>query len=362
MRRPSTVRSLLTRDRGTAPDWLPEVQTPPDVIPDDADRPASPLLDAEGRPITTADAWARRRGELNNAWRSFLGEIEDPGPIPPPTVLQRDRVEPEAEGQPAVDRLLLRYEAEPGRFVEAYLLRPAEPAPLSSRPGAVVLHSTVDYTIRQPAGLEGPSDKFIGLHLARRGYVAICPRCYLWERGGPGRYQDAVDWQRRSHPGVTGTAQMVFDARRALDLLLAEPDVDRDRIAAIGHSLGAKEVLFLAALDGRVAATVSSEGGIGIGYSNWDAPWYHGESVNRPDFSLDHAQVLALVAPRPFLLIGGDSADGARSWPYIEACLPVYHLLGSPDALGLFNHRQGHAYPPVAQDRSYGWLDWGLGG
>lgn len=360
MRSPS--RPVPPADRGAPPPWLAEVQSPPDSIPAEADRPASPLSDAEGRPITSPDAWARRRAGLRDAWRSFLGEIEPPGPIPPPTVLARDRVEPEADGQPAVDRLLVRYEAEPGRPVEAYLLRPADPAPLGSRPGAVVLHSTVDYTIRQPAGLEGPADKFIGLHLARRGYVAVCPRCFLWEQGGPGRYQDAVAWQRRRHPGVTGTAQMTFDARRALDLLLAEPDVDRDRVAAIGHSLGAKEALFLAALDDRVAATVSSEGGIGIGYSNWDAPWYHGEAVDRPGFDLDHAQVLALVAPRPFLLIGGDSADGDRSWPYIEACLPVYRLLEAPDALGLFNHRQGHAYPPEAQARAYDWLGWGLGG
>ena len=106
-------------------------------------------------------------------------------------------------------------------------------------------------------------------------------------------------------------------------MLAAERDVDPDRLGAIGHSLGGKEALFLAAFDDRIRAAVSSEGGIGIGYSNWDAPWYHGEDVHRPGFPLDHAQVLALVAPRSFLLVGGDSADGDRSWPYIDACLPV---------------------------------------
>ncbi|MEW4569474.1 dienelactone hydrolase family protein [Tautonia sp. JC769] len=350
------------QDRGSPPSWLPQVQTPPDVIPPEADRPAPLLFDAEHRPITTPEAWAARRAELMEAWRSFLGVIPRPRNVPAIRVLEQDRVEPEVSGQRAVDRLLIAYDPEPGRTVEAYLLRPAEPAPAMGRPGAVVLHSTTDATIRQPAGLDGPSDKFIGLHLARRGYVAICPPCFLWDGPDePNRYVKAVARQRDRHPGATGTAAMLYDAQRALDLLEAQPDVDAGRIASIGHSLGAKEVLFLAAFDPRVRATVSSEGGIGIGYSNWDAPWYHGEAASRPDFSLDHAQVLALVAPRSFLLIGGDSADGAQSWPYIEACLPVWKLLRAGQALGLFNHGEGHAYPRVAQDRAYEWLDWSLG-
>jgi hypothetical protein len=94
--------------------------------------------------------------------------------------------------------------------------------------------------------------------------------------------------------------------------------------------------------------------------SNWDAPWYLGDAIRRPGFPLDHGQVLALSAPRAFLLIGGDSADGDQSWPYIEAALPLWKLLGSPEAVGLLNHHQGHAFPPPALERSMQWLDWSL--
>ena len=41
----------------------------------------------------------------------------------------------------------------------------------------------------------------------------------------------------------------------------------------------------------------------------------------------------ALAAPRAFLLIGGDSADGDASWPSIEAVRPVWSLLGAADAV-----------------------------
>lgn len=335
----------------TRPAWLPEVQRAPSVVPESAPRPAPLLFDAEHRPITTREGWEARRDELAGRWRSFLGTIPAPRAAPVLSVLEEDRPE-------GVIRQLVRYEAEPGLPVEAYLLRPSGEG--RGRPGAVVLHSTIDYTIRQPAGLEGPDDKHIGLHLARRGYVTFCPRNFLWQYGEPGKVGSAVEWLRGRHPDVTGMAKMLFDAIRAVDALAAQPDVDPRRIGAIGHSLGAKEALYLAAFDPRVRATVSSEGGVGVTYSNWDAPWYLGEAIRRPGFELDHGQVLALTAPRAFLLIGGDSADGDASWPYIEAVLPVWKLTGAPEAVGLFNHKQGHTVPEVARERAYSWLDWFL--
>jgi pimeloyl-ACP methyl ester carboxylesterase len=249
-------------------------------------------------------------------------------------------------------RQLVRYESEEGLPVEGYLLYPEKIE--GKLPGVVVLHSTVDYTIRQPAGLEGPPEKHIGLKLARRGYVAFCPRCFLWQ--GTTDYLKAVAENQRRHPGSRGMAKMLWDALRAVDLLESLDTVDRDRIGSVGHSLGAKEALYLAAFDERVKVTVSSEGGIGLGFSNWKAPWYLGEAILRPGFPLENHQVLALVAPRAFLLLGGDSADGDRSWPFIEAVLPIYDLLGAPRRIGLLNHRKGHALPPEGEQRLYDWL------
>lgn len=335
------------------PAWIDEARRPPAKVPGSASRPAPLLFDATHRPITTPNAWAARRAELLACWREFLGTIDAPRAVGRVETLEEDRTD-------GVHRRLVRYEAEPGLPVEAYVLAPLGDERGARRPGVAVFHSTVDYTIRQPAGLEGPEDKHIGLRLARRGYVAVCPRCFLWQYGEGKKIDRAVGWLRGRHPGVRGMAKMLFDSTRAVDLLVAQPGVDPRRIGAIGHSLGAKEVLYLAAFDPRVRATVSSEGGIGLDYSNWEAPWYLGESIRRPGFPLDHGQVLALAAPRAFLLIGGDSADGDRSWPYVEAALPVWSLLGAGDALGLVNHHQGHAFPPSARQAADDWLDWFL--
>jgi pimeloyl-ACP methyl ester carboxylesterase len=150
---------------------------------------------------------------------------------------------------------------------------------------------------------------------------------------------------------------MLYDALVAVDILAAMPEVDVKRIGAVGHSLGAKEVLYVAAFDERVKVIVSSEGGVGTRFSNWDAPWYLGPTIKEPSFIHEHHELLALVAPRPFLLIGGESADGDRGWPFIERAWAAYKLYGEPCAVGQYNHRQGHAVPPQALARIDEWLE-----
>ena len=149
---------------------------------------------------------------------------------------------------------------------------------------------------------------------------------------------------------------MLFDAQRAVDVLDNLSEVDPGRIGAMGHSLGAKEALYLAAFDERVKVTVSNEGGVGIDFSNWDAPWYLGRGIH--DFGHQHHELLALIAPKPFLLIGGDFADGKKSEPYIDAVKPVYGLYGKDKMknIKLLNHGQGHSAIHVAQSWTYNWL------
>lgn len=73
----------------------------------------------------------------------------------------------------------------------------------------------------------------------------------------------------------------------------------------------------------------------------------------------DHHELLALIAPRPFLLLAGGSlepgtrkgneADDERSWKYIKAVMPVYELLNKPKNIGWWHHKRGHDYPDEAQ-------------
>lgn len=329
--------------------WLDEVQRAPAKLPRDVPKLGPLLIDQNGRPIATLEAWKPKQEQLRRWWLDFLKPWTT-GPAAPPklAVVEEDQ----ARG---VVRQLVRYEVEPGLPVEAYLIKPAHAQ--GRLPGVVVLHSTVKESIRQPAGVEGAAEKAFGLLLAQRGCVTLCPRNFLWPETKRIDTASTVKQLNERHPGSKGMAKMLYDAMVAVDILAALPEVDPQRLGAIGHSLGAKESLYLAAFDQRIRVAVSSEGGIGTRFSNWEAPWYLGAEIRDPGFQHEHHEVLALVAPRPFLLLGGDSADGDRSWPFIEAVLPVYKLYGGTARVGLFNHRKGHSVPPEAEARVYQWFE-----
>ncbi len=324
--------------------WLADVQKPPARLPPDAPELPSLLVDGRGDPITTRDGWQRRSEQIRAEWLELWGMWDPPRRPPEFEILSSDRT-------PRVVRRLIRYPSERNVPVEAYLLVPAQAK--ERMPGVVVLHSTVDSTIRQGAGLAGEPTAAWGLRLAERGIVALCPRCFLWETDGPANLTGQVRRHQGRHPNSRGMAKMLYDAQRALDVLTTLPEVDPQRLGAAGHSLGAKEVLYLAAFDERVKAAVASEGGIGVNFSNWDAPWYLGTKI----FGHDHHELLGLIAPRAFLVIGGDSADGARSWPFVARALDVYRMYGQPCRVGLWNHGAGHTIPPATEGRVYEWLE-----
>jgi hypothetical protein len=204
------------------------------------------------------------------------------------------------------------------------------------------------------SGVEKGKITPLGYNLAKRGYVVICPLCFLWYNKGEKSYEQQVEMFQMRHPKSKGMAKMLFDAQRAVDVLVNDSDVDSARIGAIGHSLGGKEAFYLGAFDKRVKVIVSNEGGIGIDFSNWDDPWYLGKEIH--NFNHEHHELLALCAPKPFLLIGGDSADGSKSLPYINAVKPVYKLYGKSHNIELFNHGSGHGITPEAEKLSYEWI------
>ena len=68
-------------------------------------------------------------------------------------------------------------------------------------------------------------------------------------------------------------------------------------------------------------------------------------------------QLIALIAPRGFLLLAGESADSDKSWGFINAARPIYQLLGAEKNLGWLNHRSGHRYPEPARAVAEEFLD-----
>ncbi len=317
------------------------LQAPPASVTNSSPTLHSSLTIADGVRSTSRPDWERQRASIKRQWQVVLGEMPTRRPALEPKVLSTEHLLD-------FDRSYVKYETERGVWTDGYLLMPKPTAKKCA--AVVVFHPTTPSQAKGVAGVDDayPADKRQGLQLVGRGFVVWCPRNYINSPGAdwPGNAKRVM----AQHPGWTGMTRMLWDAIRAADFLATLPQVDTNRIGCIGHSLGAKVVLYAMAFDERYKAGVFSEGGIGLKFSNWDASWYLGSRIRGKGFRLEHDELLALIAPRAFLLLAGDSADGDRSWEFIHAAMPVYKLLGAPDNIGWWNHHQGHAYPSEGRE------------
>jgi dienelactone hydrolase len=330
-------------------DWPALTQKPfaDKVVPELGLRP---LLQRSGKPITTKRDWQAQRTAIEQAWRDRLGPMPQRPKSLETGVTQTEQCEGYAQK-------LVSFQSADRDRIQAYLLIPDGLGKGVKRPTVVVFHQTTANTLREPVGLGENQTLALGVHLVKRGYIVLCPECYIMKDGGPSSQAESV---AKAWPGLTGLGKMTFDASRCVDFLESQPVVDAARIGCVGHSLGAKEVLFALAFEPRYQVGVFNEGGIGLRMSNWTDPWYLTAKMNDHIPAHENHQVLALCAPRPILILGGDSADGDASWPFVHAALPVYRLLGAGDRIGLVNHHGKHSFPRAARQTAYRWLDYWL--
>ena len=178
--------------------------------------------------------------------------------------------------------------------------------------------------------------------LANRGFVAVAiDGRYHGERAGnaPGLstpYSTAIFESYktgREHPFFYDT---VLDVMRLIDYLETRPDVDPSRIGLGGFSKGGIETYLAAAVDPRIAAAVAGHGvqsfGWALDHSAWDSrAWTIRDAIEATadetkapvtaEFvrrfydrvapgiykEFDAPAMLPLIAPRPLLVINGDS-------------------------------------------------------
>jgi formylglycine-generating enzyme required for sulfatase activity len=297
------------------------------------------------------DSWPQRRASLQLKWAQILGKMSGDQPAPAVRHISTHH-EPTYTGE------LMYLQVEPDYWEKIYIMLPTTGVD-RSHPLPVVI--VPYYDVDTPAGMSmgGRSTTPLGTraygHLAvQRGMAAIAIR-WFGESYGENTSEVVANLKLR-HPAATGLGKWVWDSNRLLDYIATRPEFDTKRVAMIGHSLGGKMTLYAAAMDERIRAAVSSEPGIGLSFSNYDDFWYLGEDMRKLEKGTDHHELLALMAPRPFLLIGGDSADSDKSWHYINSARQVYSLFGVPKHIGYINHRKGHSPTPESIHLAMEWL------
>ena len=340
----------------------------------------SPLQKPNGDKVRTADEWNReRRPEILRAWTAILGKVAPTGrdlewfgDIRKAVVQQRRAM----DGYTRID-LDIPIEKD---FYQRHLLLLPDKQGDGPFPAVIAwTSSTPDY--REP-------ELWWGAYLARHGYVVLTSWAFIrnYREGSRSREAAELLYQRFGH--WLPIAKMVHDAAREVEYLRTLPQVNPKRIGFMGFSLGAKSAVYVAAFNPDIAATVAVDPHIAInGGTNWYAPWYldwrhkfddiktedypipelRGTAQSllnpdpkRPGFERDHHELMALAAPRAFLLIGGSQSEDAggdsddlQSWGYVNSAKEVFSLLGVPDRLQFCSTNQGHKPNGEESDRAW---------
>lgn len=201
-----------------------------------------------------------------------------------------------------------------GVTVPAYLLKPKGYD--GPRPAVIVMHASFpegkDHLVNQSS----TKRVILGLGLVRRGFVVIAlDSLPFGERSG----EKAGSYFYRTHPEWSVAGRMVFDHQRAADVLVSLPTVAANKIAAVGHSLGGYNALFLAAFDVRIKATVASSSYERIDTDPDKDRWTRSNGhfpVDRWNTaSWDFDDILAAIAPRAVYSVTALN-DGNHRYPY----------------------------------------------
>jgi dienelactone hydrolase len=304
------------------------------------------------------------------------------------------RVDPQPETRPTATNAAglvqehISLSIEPTQRVTGLLVKSA--AASSRRPVVIQLHGT-----------GGNKEQLQGrlTTLANRGFVAVAIDArYHGERAidAPGLstpYSTAIFnayKTGREHPFFYDT---VLDVMRLIDYLETRPDVDAARIGLGGFSKGGIETYLAAAVDPRVAAAVSGHGvqsfGWALSHGAWDSrAWTIRDAIAatadetkapvNPAFlrefydrvapgiyaDFDAPAMLPLIAPRPLLVINGDSDPrtplaGVRQ--SAAAAERAYKALGAADKFVLkilpnVGHEQTSDYELAMLDWFVRWL------
>ncbi len=309
---------------------------------------------------TTVAEWQTRRRHIEGNFLSVTGPLiaaQVPGPL-----------DVQVESEEDAGAYLLRkvsYLSEPGDRMAAWLLIPKEIS--GKAPAALCLHQTIDIGKDEPAGRGENGELDYARELAERGYVTLAPDYPTF-----GENDNEPEAYALGYDSIT--AKGIWNHMRAVDLLQSLPEVDAERIGCIGHSLGGHNTLFLAALDPRIKAAVSS-----CGFDTFPT-YYDGdlrgwaqyrympriESVYGMDAAkmpFDFDGILACIAPRG-VFVSAPTRDAnfslAGTQGAIARAREVFTLYGAVDRLVAVHPDAEHSFPKEAREAAYaamdGWL------
>lgn len=318
----------------------------------------------------SAAAWEARKPALRQTLWRLLGDL-------PPRAMPKVDVD-RSERRDGFRVEHFRFDNGAGDTVYGYLLLPEGPG---RRPAILYHHyhggnyeQGKEELFRRAYADYGNAELVTGPDLARRGYVVLAIDAYAFgERisqgpAGPrerGAQTEAALFKTFAWQGRTLWGMMVRDDLMALDYLVSRDEVDPERIAAIGMSMGSTRSWWAAALDERIRAVVSVacltryQDLVAAGGVNFHGIYYYVPGILRE--KIDTESVVGLIAPRPHLTLCGEDDLGSPVtgvWTINGFQGRLYALYGKPDNYrGVIYPKTGHAYTPEMWRETIAWLD-----
>jgi pimeloyl-ACP methyl ester carboxylesterase len=319
------------------------------------------VRDAPGveRPVKTAEDWAQRVAHIKADMQQVMGPLHDTSRWAP---LDVEIVSEEKTAKYL--RRKVRFTPEVGDRVPAWLLIPNELPAGGKAPAMLCLHQTTKIGKDEPAGLGGLPSLHYGHELAERGYVCLVP-----DYPSFGEYP--YDFKTQGAHRLSGSMKAIWNNFRAVDLLQTLPQVNKDRIGVIGHSLGGHNSLFTAVFDERLKAVVTSCGFTpfhdyyGGKVAGWTSDRYMPRirdvyENNADKIPFDFYEVIAAIAPRGVFsnspLKDSNFDIGGVRKVYAKAG-EVFALLKAEKNLKLVTPDAPHDFPEAERQAAYEWLD-----
>jgi pimeloyl-ACP methyl ester carboxylesterase len=350
-----TPKSFLTK-----PDQIKPAEAPAAIAyPDHSNLLV--VRDAAGaeRPVKTAEDWAERVAHIKANMQQVMGALHDTSRWAP---LDVEVVSEEKTAKYL--RRKVRFTPEFGDRVPAWLLIPNELPASGKAPAMLCLHQTTKIGKDEPAGLGGLPSLHYAHELAERGYVCLVP-----DYPSFGEYE--YDFKKHGAARASGSMKAIWNNMRAVDLLETLPQVNKDRIGVIGHSLGGHNSLFTAVFDDRLKAVATSCGFTpfhdyyGGKVAGWTSDRYmplirdvYENSADKLPF--DFYEVIAAIAPRGVFsnspLKDSNFDIGGVRKAYAKAG-EVFALLKAEKNLTLVTPDAPHDFPEAERKAAYEWLD-----
>lgn len=319
------------------------------------------VRDASGgeRPVKIPEDWAERVSHIKAGMQQVMGTLHDTSRWAPLNV----EVISEEKTANYVRRKV-RFTSEIDDRVPAWLLIPNDLPANGKAPAMLCLHQTTKIGKDEPAGLGGLPSLHYAHELASRGYICLVP-----DYPSFGEYE--YDFTKHRAARASGSMKAIWNNLRAVDLLETLPQVNKDRIGVIGHSLGGHNALFTAVFDDRLKVVVTSCGFTPFHdyYAGKVAGWTSDRYMPRirdvyensaDKIPFDFYEVIAAIAPRGVFSnsplkdsnfdIGGVRKAMAKAGQ-------VYSLLKAEKNLTLVTPDAPHDFPEAERQAAYAWLD-----